>query len=87
MIKQFIHSISPLFDVQNYTIVITHCKEDREDERFADIVTDHTYRKLRIKTYPKFFTVPKWEQQLTLIHEMCHTTNEDMYECWENMYE
>lgn len=85
-IETFIKDISRLFDTENYTREITYEKKDDKEDTFASVITDTTYRILKIKIYPSFYKQSKEEQCKTLIHEMSHRITEDLFDCHANIH-
>ena len=89
-VTNFVDSISWCFDLANYTRMYKF-KEDPKDtdndntETCADIITSHTYRSISIRIFPPFWTQSQDEQVRILIHELCHTITEDLYDCGSNL--
>lgn len=88
-ILKFIESVDWLFDLHNYTRNIDF-EEDEEWEWdslcLAKVITDHTYRTIKLKIFPIFFEKDKEEQCKTLIHELSHSITENLFDCYNNMH-
>lgn len=88
-IAKFIEDVSCLFDLQNYTHEIEYEKKDEDEEDWtvlAKVITDTTYRIIKLKIYPIFFKKDKEEQCKTLLHELSHSVTEDLFDCYNNMH-
>lgn len=89
-VTEFCDSISWCFDLANYTRTYKFKEDPKETdnddtETCADITTSHTYRTISIRIFPPFWTQSVDEQVRILIHELCHTITEDLYDCGNNL--
>lgn len=88
-VLKFIETVDWLFDLNNYSKQIRFEKDDEwewDSLSLAKVITDHTYRIIKLSVFPIFFEKDREEQCQTLIHELSHSITEDLFDCYNNMH-
>lgn len=78
-VLKFLEDLEWMFDYNNYEKSIVFKEEDK-DEIACEVVEDWDYRRITIKVFPTFFTHSLKDQRKFLLHELCHSYSNKIYQ-------
>lgn len=79
-VARWIHMWRRRLLLQDWNVNVAFSETQPENQRYAEIVTDHPYQQMEITIYPRFWSAPRSEQSLTLAHELMHALTDELYE-------
>lgn len=78
-VELFLGELEFAFDYQNWDRRVVYEKEDK-DNCAAEVNTELAYRRLTVRIYPAYFTHSPRDQRLFLLHELCHSYTDKIYQ-------